>query len=398
MLAVSDPYIPKDALYCAFPKMKALSKSAAPAMHHAESELATRELKGKDTSYARAALDEAEWRIKCTSDNVAAAEAVTRLMLALQNPDPPNALMQDDQGSFAPGAEVWFIKLQCSTDQLLARKWPWNRQPIFLERINDPVRMVSYLEDHSWSDVARCGRDNRKELNEAISVIARLVMRGGQAGYLNAPGFIPAFERFIRDWQDPKTGFFGMTYVLPDWTEIRTSDLSLTFHMVRYVPHLIRWWPQLIDTLLAIRNGPYPQGWLAGGKLMTDHNNYDVVELFRRGWRHMRPDQRKLAAEAVEKMRNWCLHHSVSPKGKITNPDKGDPIPDSYYFAAAFLDTVGFFYTTKKFWTEKPLPDPTAIKSGMVAELKKFNPYYTVVDDALSRIGGRLHPWTNAVL
>jgi hypothetical protein len=51
--------------------------------------------------------------------------------------------------------------------------------------------MVTYLQDRFWSDVARCGRDNRKELNETISVIARLVMRGGQAGYLSGPGFIP---------------------------------------------------------------------------------------------------------------------------------------------------------------------------------------------------------------
>jgi hypothetical protein len=397
VLVPAKAYDPRQALYVAFPKMGSLSKAVDPTMSAAEGELAQRERRGEDTSFGRAALDEAEWRIKCTNDNVAAANAVAKLTLALQSKDPPNAFMQDDQGSFAPGTEVWFIKLQCSTDQLLARQWPWIRQPIFLERINDPVRMVSYLEDHCWSDVARCGRDNRKELNEAISVIARVVMRGGQAGYLSAPGFIPAFEAFIRGWQDPNTGFFGMTYVQQDWQEVRTADLSLTFHIVRYVPHLIRWWPQLIDTLLEMRSRQYPQGWISGGK-MTDHNNYDVVELFHRGWRHMRPDQRKLAAEAVEEMFDWCLHYSISPNGEISKPDQGDPIADSYYFAAAFLDTVGFFDTTKKFWTDKPLPNPTAIKSGMEAQLKKFNPYYTGVDDALSRLGGRLHPWTNAVL
>lgn len=392
-----EMYDPKHALYDAFPKMRALSKDADPTMNAAEHELARRELAGGDTSYARAALDEAEWRIKCTSDDVAAADAVARLTLALQKSNPPSALEQDDGGSFGLGCDVWFIKVQCSTDQLLAREWPWTRQPIFLERVNDPVRMVSYLEDHCWSDVARCGRDNRKELNEAISVIARMLMRGGQAGFLSKQGFIPAFESFVRDWQDLETGFFGMTYVKQDWSQTRTRDLSLTFHMARYVPHLIQWWPKLIDTLLDMQGGQYPQGWLSGGK-MTDHNNYDVVELFHRGWRHMRPEQRKIAAEAVQGMLAWCLRESVDPAGKIANPDQGDPIPDSYYFAAAFLDTIGFFDPTKKFWTEKPLPDPTAIKSGMEVELKKFSPYYTGVDDALARLGGRLHPWTNAVL
>jgi hypothetical protein len=97
-------------------------------------------------------------------------------------------------------------------------------------------------------------------------------------------------------------------------------------------------------------------------------------------------------------MLDWCLKNSVDKNGKLMNPDQGDPIPDSYYFAAAFLDTIGFFERSKQFWTAKTLPDATAIKSGMITQLKTFNPYYTVVDDALARLGGRLHPWTNAVL
>ena len=67
---VSAPYDPKSALYNAFPKMKTLSKAADKTMNRAERKLARREFAGKDTSYARAALDEAEWRINCTSDDV----------------------------------------------------------------------------------------------------------------------------------------------------------------------------------------------------------------------------------------------------------------------------------------------------------------------------------------
>jgi hypothetical protein len=278
--------------------------------------------------------------------------------------------MQDEGGSFAPGSNVWFIKLECSTDQLLAREWPWRLKPTFLECINDPIRMVTYLQDHSWSDVARCGRDNRKELNEAISVIARLVMRGGQAGYLSGPGFIPVFEEFIRGWQDSATGFFGMNYLTGDYQQIRTKDLSLTFHMVRYVPQLVRYWPELINTLLEIKTLQYPQGWLEPSG-PTDHNNYDVAQIFYRGWPYMDAMQRMLAADAVEEMLDWCLKNSVSPKGEIIKPDYVDPIPDSYYFAAAFLDTIGFFDPSKKFWTSRTLPDSTAIRSGMINQLKK---------------------------
>jgi hypothetical protein len=390
-------YNPKKALYAAFPKMAALSKSADTTMNNAEQELARRETAGVDTSYARASLYEAEWRIACTSDDVAAAAAVARMTVALNDPNPPNGLMQDNDGAFALGTDEFYLKLDRSTDQLLAREWPWRRPPAFLERINDPIALVTYLQDRTWSDVARCGRDNRKELNQAIAVIARLVMRGGQAGYVSGPGFVPAFERFVRDWQDPATGFFGMAYIIDDFEKVRTNDLSLTFHMVRYVPHLVRWWPQLIETLLSIRTLTYPQGWLEPSG-MTDHNNYDVAELLYRGWPHMDLGQRRAATVAVGDMFDWCLRNSVQQDGILRDPDNGDPIPDSYYFAAAFLDTVGFFDASKKFWTANPLPSSDTIRAGMVARLKKFNPYYTGVDDALARLGAALHPWTNAVL
>jgi hypothetical protein len=394
------PYIPKKALFDAFPGMKELSKRVNDVMEGAEETLAERELAGCDTSWARAHLFEAEWRINCTSDYTAANHAVERLKEALVRVDPPDGLTQDSGGSFAPGTEVFFLKLDRSTDQLLARQWPWRLPPTFLDRINDPGRMVTYLQNLCWSDVARCGLDNRKELNLAISVIARLVLQGGQASYLSGPGFVPVFERFLQDWQDTKTGFFGMTYIIDDQgNEVRTTDLSLTFHMVRYAPHLVRWWPLLIDTLLSIKDEQYPQGWLQNSK-MTDHNNYDVVVLFARCWPHMRPDQRQQASQEIAKMLDWCLHNSVRNTGEITHPDKGDMIPDSYYFAAAFLDTIGYFDKSKRFWADHGMlpADTEPLRKAMIAQLKRFNSDLTVVDDTLERLGAGPRPWSNAIL
>ena len=104
-----------------------------------------------------------------------------------------------------------------------------------------------------------------------------------------------------------------------------------------------------------MKDKSYPQGRLENGK-MTDHNNYDVVELFYRGWSRMRPDQRQRASESVGKMLEWSLAESISPEGQVTKPDKGDMAPDSYYFAVAFLDTIGFFDRRNRFWTDRPFP------------------------------------------
>jgi len=54
---------------------------------------------------------------------------------------------------------------------------------------------------------------------------------------------------------------------------------------------------------------------------------------------------------------------------------------------------------SKRFWTSGPLPDPAAIKTGMTSLLKtKFSPYYTEIDDALTKFGASDHPWTSAML
>lgn len=397
----NNTYNPKKVLWDLLnAKNQKLFNDAKLRMNDVEDALAKLEWQGVDTSYVRDALYGLDYWVNCTTDadNVRLALDYLNAVIALANP--PNALAQDADGSFGTGTDVWFLKLDRSTDQLLARAWPWPRQPIFLQRINDPVRMVTYLQDLCWSDITRCRRDTRKELNLAISVIARLVMKGGQAGYLSSPGFYPAFVRFIRDWQDASTGFFGVTYIIDEkGNQLRTKDLSSTFHMVRYVPHLVRWWPQLIDTLLAMQTGTYPQGWLDGGTRMSDHNNYDVAEIFYRGWLHMVPQQRAAASRAVQQMLDWCLVGSVKNDGNLVSPDKSDPIPDSFYYAASFLDTIGYFDRAKRFWTKDELPgNPERVKAGMVAQLKNFNPYYTEVDDALFRLGVAEHPWTNAIL
>jgi len=72
-------------------------------------------------------------------------------------------------------------------------------------------------------------------------------------------------------------------------------------------------------------------------------------------------------------MTNWCLGGSVKDDGSLVSPDKSDPIPDYFYYAASFLDTIGYFNKKKRFWTAGVPPgDPTKIRTGMIAQLKIF--------------------------
>jgi hypothetical protein len=113
--------------------MKALSKQADPVMEAGEDTLLQCEFAGRHTIWARTVLYEAEWRINFTSDDAAAAFAVTRLQEALRLEDPPGSRVQGRDGSFAPSTELFFLKLDRSTDQLLARECPW-RLPAHLSR------------------------------------------------------------------------------------------------------------------------------------------------------------------------------------------------------------------------------------------------------------------------
>jgi hypothetical protein len=134
---------------------------------------------------------------------------------------------------------------------------------------------------------------------------------------------------------------------------------------------------------------------------MTDHNNYDVVELFYRAWPYMRSEQRLLASQEISRMLEWCLKESVDPKtGEVKHPDDGDPIADSYYFSAAFLNTIGFFDPAKRFWTNdsRRFNDAETIKKGMIDQLGKFDSNYTGVDDALEQLGAKTRPWSSTML
>jgi len=225
-----------------------------------------------------------------------------------------------------------------------------DRASDLLDRINDPDRLGAYLASLLLSRLEEDGIDRRKELNFATANLTRLILWRRPVGYSWDPRLETVIRRFIADWQDPETGFFGADYLIGR-RRLRTVDLSLTFHMARYLEGGIRYWPQLTETLLSIRDLRYPNGWLdeAG---MTNHNNYDVAVLFQLGWPHMNSDQRQRGALELARLLDWCLGTAISPDGEIRARAVGESLSESYYFAIAFLDTVGYFDPQNCFWTD----------------------------------------------
>jgi hypothetical protein len=162
-------------------------------------------------------------------------------------------------------------------------------------------------------------------------------------------------------WQNQTTGYWGTWYRAADGSVVKTSDLSITFHLVHFRDGEVKHWPEIIRTTLAIRNREYPYGWLEDGN-MTNHHNYDVVTLLRLGWKHADQQQKALARVEIRKMLDWCLNDSIEPNGTFKLNDEST-IGGAFYFGTAFLSEIGYFNKKKRFWTEEDFPAAAELRT-----------------------------------
>ncbi|MGH7114016.1 MAG: hypothetical protein ACREE9_05930 [Stellaceae bacterium] len=376
---------PQDAIAADFPAIAELWRAAEPEIRALEARLGDDEAIGRDTTMLRQALGELLWRLQYTGDAVAAAATLDRLRALAASPGPPRALSLDLDGSFGVGTEVWFLQLDASVDHMLADDFASaGPPPRFLDRINDPVRLARYLDSLVVSRLAEDGVDRRKELNFATANLVRLILRRRPPGYPWNERLETVIRGFVARWQDSTTGFFGADYQMAGerW---RTADLSLTFHMARYLEGRIGYWRQLIDTLIAIRDERYPNGWLDDNGL-TSHNNYDVAVLFQLGWPQMRPRQRRRAAIEIERLLSWCLETAIAADGAVMARAIGESLSESYYFTVAFLETVGFFDQAKRFWTDRDFPRAAALRTLLERQILRLHRENPMTRMALERL------------
>ena len=388
MMPVAAPLrsIPQTAIAAHFPEIAGFCRAIETEIRETEATLDREEARCGETSCPRQILRELRWRLEYTADAVAVRASLDRLRASAAQPFPRTAGGPDADGSYGPCTSVWFLKLDASADHMLAPDFDdRGRPPRFLDRINDPFRLQTYLESLLVSHPAEDGIDRRKELNFVTADLVRLILWRRPQNYPWHPGLEPVIRRFIAEWQDPVTGFFGATYQIGG-RQVRTLDLSLTFHMARYLEGKIGYWQQLVDTLISIRDGRYPNGWLDEIGL-TSHNNYDVAVLFQLGWPQMRADQRRRAERELSRLLDWCLSTAIAPDGEIVARAIGESVPESYYFAIAFLETVGYFHPAKRFWTTREFPGAPAVRARLENRLRMLPLGDPMVRMAQERLG-----------
>jgi hypothetical protein len=374
---------PQSTIASYFPAMAELCRTIQPALGPIEARLDRDEALGRDTSCLRQALRELRWRLEYTGDAAGVRTTFARIRSLAALPAAPSGALPGQDGKYGTGTEVWFLQLDALVDHLLAPDFA-GTPPRFLDRINDPDRLKRYLEGLLVSRLAEEGVDHRKELNFATADLVRLILWRRPANYRWDPRLEAVTRDFVASWQDPATGFFGATYEIAG-QRFRTTDLSLTFHMARYLNGRIGYWPELIDTLLEIRDDRYPNGWL-DEEGMTSHNNYDVATLFQLGWPMMRGDQHRRARTELDRLLGWCLATAVAPDGRVVARAKSESLPEGYYFTIAFLDTVGYFDPAKRFWTDRAFPDAPALREQLARHVRQLYPGDPMARMALERL------------
>lgn len=331
------------------------------------------EEKGRDTNCTKQVLDEVKWLLNYTADFPHLEKRLAHLRAMLDAPkDPHEKGRTKEDGSFGCCSEEWFFKLIKTDDEVLVREFTWRglKHPVtLLDRINSPEKLKAHLESLLVSDVRTTGIDKRYELSLTASILTRCILWKIPSNYKFHPQLEDALIEFLDEhWQDSKTGYWGAWYKSPDGSIVKTSDLSTTFHFVHYREGDVEHWPQMLRTTLAMKNDEYPHGWLEDGKL-SNHHNYDVVAILRRGWRHATDAQKAESRAEIKMMLDFCLNETLNDDGSFRLLPDESTHAGAQLFGVSFLDESGYINRHKRFWTDEPFPEADALRDKIQKRL-----------------------------
>jgi hypothetical protein len=290
---------------------------------------------------------------------------------SLAHPEQETAANQQDpqDGGWGKCFAEWYCKLDASTEELLKisnKHHTLGIQPHFLNRVNSSEKLTDYLTSVSVSDIPHTGVDNLAEFNLSLSNLMRLILRDRPKGYAWDPRLKATLMHLVLGrFRNPKTGWWGERYVR-DGKAVFVDDLSTTFHIVTYLHGNVPDLPKVIDSTLAVRDLDFPVGWLWKGQYWN-HNNMDVVDLFKTGWPHASSAQRQAMTVEIEKMLHWCLTESLQPDGSFKPVIADGSLEEGECYGTSFLARIGFFDKKERFWTDREFSEADTIRQKIIA-------------------------------
>ncbi len=286
---------------------------------------------------------------------------------------------QDADGMWGACYQEWYLKLYATYDHLEAAAGDDpapHALPVFLARVATPEKLAAYLDPLSVPDVRHTGLDHERELNETVATLLQMIIRRKPENYTVDPALHDALlDRVLHRYRNAETGYWGERY-RRDGREDFPDDLSMTFHVISYLKGKVSDMPSVLDTTLAIKDFSYPAGWLWKGQFWN-HNNMDVVALFRYGWTEANAAQKKAMSAEIGRMLTWCLHDSLQPDGSFKVHIADGSIEDAEYYGSSFLARIGYFDPAQRFWRDRDFPDAVEVKKrilGFVSSHKGSGP------------------------
>jgi hypothetical protein len=335
-----------------------------------------REAAGQPSECSHQILNEISWLLGYTADFKAVDRRLKDLGNTLADPKLELAAAEQDpaDGSWGRCYTEWFFKLDASFDHLrqLAEDGQRPKYPLrFLDKINSPEKLKTYLTSVSISDIAHSGVDHRREFNESLADLLRLILHGIPPGYQLDPQLKPVIMKLILgDFRNPASAWWGERYSRDGGLQF-VDDISITFHVVRYLDGDVSDLGKVGETALALKDVEYHVGWIEDGHY-TNHNNMDAVVLFKYAWPFMKAEQKSALAAEIRKMLDWCVQDSLQADGSFKlDPDDQESAEEQTYFGVAVLSRIGFFDKPERFWTTEDFPQAVEIKRRITSYIQQ---------------------------
>lgn len=347
---------------------------------------------GREPICSTQILGEARDLMNYTNNAAAVRERLNDLRASLNQPDQDYAYEQSaEDGTWGGCYKAWYLRLDASVDPMkeLVEAGKRPAHPLrFFEPVNTPEKMRRYLESLLISDVKATGIDNRKELNYAITSLAQILFKPKVAALLPEDTPVKELAATLQDFldnraQNPETGFWGAWYLV-DGEVKKTNDLSITFHAISYRPDDPPHMRELAETLFAMRASRYPYGWRDEG-IQNNHHAYDVARLLRRTWPYMTAEQQARATAELTVMVARSLSISIRPDGHFDDEPYTSPA-EAYYFGVSFLDEVGYFRPSRRFWAPLETGDAEKLRATLRQHLLRMDQRNALVTAALRKL------------
>jgi hypothetical protein len=347
------------------PRYITLMSPRYQALRELERQVMQREAEMRDVSCSHQIVTELRWLMGSTVDTERIDARLDDLRASLAHPElETRARERDADGSWGRCYVAWFFRLDASYDGHFSRGEGGSQIPL-LDRVNSPTKLTEYVNSISISEVAHSGVDHRREMNEALSTLIRLIVRGQPRAYPWRPEMKATLLDLLKQLRNPGTGWWGESYRREGRIDF-VDDMSMTFHIVSYLKGEVSDLDKVGSTLLQLKDLQYPIGWLEDGGYLT-HHNMDVVVLFQYAWPHMNDGQRLAASIEIGKMLEWCLKDSVVPDGSFRPGTGGeDSLEEDEYFGVAFLARAGYFDASRRFWTDRPFPEAENLRHRLI--------------------------------